>query len=199
MDKSFLLNSLKQQSFSKRILNAFQKVSRENFISPTLIHRAYEDRPLPIGQGQTISQPYTIAVMLDLLKLKSGQKVLELGSGSGYVLALISEIVGETGQIYGVEIIKKLAEDSKKNLKLYKNIKIFNSDGKKGLFKYSPFDRILISAACEKIPEQVLNQLSPNGLIVAPIDSFGNQTITVLKKIKKSFKIIQQIPGFIFV
>ncbi len=137
MNKTQLLGHLKNQGFSKKILNAFAKVKRENFVPKDLEERAYEDRPLPIGGGQTISQPYTIATMLKLLNLKSGQKVLELGSGCGYVLALISGIVGNKGKVYGVEIVKELANKSKNNIKDYKNIKVYNRDGKLGVKRSS--------------------------------------------------------------
>lgn len=199
MNKTQLLEHLKNQGFSKKILNAFAKVKRENFVPKDLEERAYEDRPLPIGGGQTISQPYTIATMLKLLNLKSGQKILELGSGCGYVLALISEIVGDKGKVYGVEIVKELAEKSKQNIKKYKNIKIYNRDGRKGLKATAPFDRILISAACEKIPKQILNQLKDKGLIVAPVGSRFSQSLVAIQRQKDNFKIKKELHGFIFV
>jgi len=187
MNKTQLLQHLKTQGSSKNILNAFSKVKRESFIPKDLESRAYEDRALPIGNGQTISQPYTIATMLNLLDLKKSQNVLELGSGCGYVLALISEIVGEKGKVYGIEIVKKLAEKSKNNVKDYRNIKVYNRDGRKGFIREKDatfvkvqkesrpsvlrgkstretrgslvFDRIIISAACKEIPKKILSQL----------------------------------------
>ena len=115
MNKQALINSLKQKGFSRRILNAFEKVKRENFIPDKLKKYAYEDTALPIGEAQTISQPYTIAMMLSMLELKKGQKVLELGSGCGYVLALISEIVGDKGRVYGIERIKEDRKSTRLN------------------------------------------------------------------------------------
>ena len=120
MNKTQLLQSLKNRGFSQEILNAFRKVHRENFIPLQLKTRAYEDTAFPIGKGQTISQPFTIAMMLKLLELKRGQKVLEIGSGCGYVLALLSELTGKRGRVFGVEVIKELAERSRRNLKNYK-------------------------------------------------------------------------------
>ena len=211
MDKVQLLKHLKQRGFSKEILNAFLKVKRENFIPVKLKKRAYEDNALPIGNSQTISQPYTIAVMLSLLKLKQRQKVLEVGSGCGYVLALISEIVGIKstarctpnckikGQVFGIEIIKELTEKSKQNLKDYKNIKIYNKNGSEGLSKQEPFDRILISAGCRKIPKTLLSQLKNNGIIVAPVGSKYEQSLVAVQKKKNKFIIKKRIPGFIFV
>jgi len=195
MNKSQLLSSLKQKGFSKEILNAFEKVKRENFIPKELQSQAYEDTALPIGRGQTISQPYTIAVMLSLLELKPNQKVLEVGSGCGYVLALLSEIVK---QVYGIEIIKELAEKSKGNLKDYKNIKVYNRDGSRGLKEHIFYDKILISAACKKIPEKLLSQLKQGGILVAPVGEH-EQSLIAVQKIKNKFVIKRKIPGFVFV
>jgi len=225
--KQQLISSLKQKGFSEKILNAFLKVPRENFIPFQIISHAYEDTSLPIGNNQTISQPYTIAEMLELLELKKGQKVLEVGSGCGYVLALLSEIVGEKGKVYGIEIIKELFENSKQNLKDYKNIEIYNKNGAEGLsleenatfvrgisesrrseFRGEStrettgslvFDRILISAACTEIPKPLIQQLKNKGIIVAPIGNQYSQTLTAIQKINDEPKIKKEIPGFIFV
>ena len=201
MSKLQLLQSLKQQGFSEKILYAFTKVPRENFVPQKIKINAYEDTALPIGKGQTISQPYTIAEMLEMLELKKSQKVLEIGSGCGYVLALLSEIVGDKGEVYGIEIIKELAEKSKQNLKDYQNIKVYNKNGAEGLKEFSPFDRILISAACTEIPKLLIQQLKNNGILVAPIGYRDSQTLTAIQKINNTnkFKIKKQIPGFIFV
>jgi len=199
MNKSQLISHLKSKGFPKTILNAFSKVKREEFVSKDLEKRAYEDRPLPIGCGATISQPYTIATMLNMLDLKSGQKVLELGSGCGYVLALISEIVGEKGEVYGIEIVSELAEKSKENVRNYNNIKVYNKDGKKGLREAAPFDRILISAASERPPKKVLSQLKDKGVLVGPFGNKESQALVALQRNKDDFKIKEQLQGFAFV
>ena len=126
-------------------------------VSDDLKNLAYEDIALPLGDGATISQPYTIAFMLNLLELNKGQKVLEIGSGCGYVLALISEMI--KGKIYGIEIIKLLAEKSRRNLRNYKNVKVFVENGFNGLEDKSPFDRILISAESPVVPKHLCEQL----------------------------------------
>lgn len=198
MNKTQLLNSLKHQGFSKQILNAFSKVKRENFIPQELKQSAYEDTALPIGEAQTISQPYTIAMMLSLLELKPKQKVLEVGSGCGYVLALISEIVESKGKVFGIEIIKELFENSKQNLKDYKNIKVYNKNGADGLEKKTPFSRILISAACKEIPKTLLSQLKEDGILVAPVGEY-EQSLVAVKRIKNKFVVQKEIPGFVFV
>lgn len=197
MNKTQLLQSLKQRGFSKQILQAFDKVKRESFIPGKLKKHAYEDTALPIGEGQTISQPYTIAMMLFLLELKKEQRVLEIGSGCGYVLALMSQMI--KGKVFGVEIVKELAEKSQKNLRDYKNVKIYNKNGSKGLQEKAPFDRIIISAACKEIPKKLVSQLKNNGIIVAPVGPKFEQSLIAFKKIKNKLTIKKEIPGFIFV
>lgn len=199
MNKSQLILSLEKKGFSKDILDAFSKVKREDFVPGRYKEYAYEDTSLPIGKNQTISQPYTIAEMLSLLELKKGQKILEVGSGCGYVLALLSEITGKEGRVFGIELIKELAEKSAENLKDCKNIEIHNRNGNFGLREKMPFDRILISAGIKKIPKNLSLQLKENGIIVAPIGNMHEQSIVSYKKIKDKLKIIKEIPGFIFV
>lgn len=198
MSKEDLLKILKSYSFQEEIIGAFNAVKRENFVPKEYKEFVYENRPLPIGLNQTISQPYTIAVMLSELNLKKGHRVLEVGSGSGYVLALISEIVGVNGEVFGVERINDLAVKSKNSLKSYKNVEVFCRNGAKGLKEKALFDRIIISAAIEKFPDELLNQLVDNGLMVAPLGS-GEQSIVCIKRIKNKFVTLREIPGFVFV
>ena len=200
MNKKELIESLKEQGFSEKILKAFSGVERENFIPERLRDHAYEDAPLPIGHSQTISQPYTIAMMLSLLDLKRGQKVLEAGSGSGYVLALISKIVGEQGRVFGLEIVSELVARSRESLKEYDNVKVYDRNASIGLPDKAPFDRILMSAACREVPKTLLKQLKNNGLLVAPVGTpWIGQSLVVMKRTKKGFKKIKEIPGFTFV
>ncbi|MEK6917606.1 MAG: protein-L-isoaspartate O-methyltransferase [Nanoarchaeota archaeon] len=199
MEKTELLASLKKQGFSEKIINAFAAVDRKNFIPPLIKFLAYDDNALPIGHGQTISQPHTIAVMLDLLHLKKDQKVLEVGCGSGYVLALMSEIVSENGKVYGLEIIRDLVERSKKPLYKYQNVQALYGDGRFGMHEKAPFDRILISAALTTIPEYLVNQLNNDGIIVAPIGNESMQSLVAYKKSEDGLSIIEQVPGFAFV
>ena len=167
--KPELLTYLEKQGFSDKIIKAFSKVKRENFIPKNQKQYAYENRPLPLGySGATISQPYTIAFMLKLLELTDNQKILEIGSGSGYVLALINKI-SKKSRIYGVERIEELVEKSSKVLKNKRNITVICGDGSKGLKKYAPYDRILISARAEKVPTYLSSQLKDNGIIVCPV------------------------------
>lgn len=192
MMKKELLEKLNKHGFSLEILRAFSKVKREDFVPLDSKQSAYEDIALPLEKGATISQPYTIAFMLNLLELKRGQKILEIGSGCGYVLALLSEIT--SGNIYGVEIIKSLAEKSKRYLKEYGKIKIYVDDGSLGLKMNAPFDRILISASASKMPEDLYGHLNPKGIMVVPVKN----SIWQIKK--KNGKIIRkEFPGFVFV
>ena len=195
MKKENLIQQLKDQKFSKKIIKAFEKVNRSEFISKKQKKYSYYNIALPIGKGQTISQPYTIAFMLTLLKLKNNQKILEVGTGSGYVLALINEISKES-KIYGIERIKELTKRSKKILKGKKNIKIIHGDGSKGLsgMKGKGFDRILVSAASQKIPQKIIKQLKIGGILVAPV----RNSIIFVKKHPKKDK-IKEYPGFRFV
>jgi len=197
--KDILIESLRVRGFSKEIVKAFSDVKREDFVPAELKNQAYEDTALPIGNGQTISQPYTIAVMLSLLDLKKGQGVLEIGSGCGYALALISGIVGTEGEVFGIELVKELSEKSRNNLKGYKNIKIYNRNGFHGLQEKTPFERIIISAGCEEIPKALIDQLGDNGVIVAPIGKRGGQSLISFKKNKGNLKKVKEIPGFVFV
>ncbi|MFH1751533.1 MAG: protein-L-isoaspartate(D-aspartate) O-methyltransferase [archaeon] len=175
-------NALKSES----IKNAFLKVRRERFVLKNYLNSAYIDEALPLISGQTISQPSTISVMLELLEVKKGMKVLEVGSGCGYVLALLRELAGREGKVFGIELLKELFKLSKKNLKKsgVVGVKVFNSDGNKGLVKEKPFDRILISAACTFVPNPLTDQLKEGGILVVPVGNKFQQTMTVYKKVK---------------
>lgn len=198
MDREGLLKNLRSKGFKDNILDAFAKVKRENFIHENFRRMAYDDIALPLSHDQTISQPSTIALALSLLKLKENQKVLEIGSGCGYTLALIADIVGEGGKACGVEIVKELADESIENLKDYHNVKIYKQNGKEKT-EEAPFNRILISAALPEIPHEVLDQLDNNGIIVAPLGSGFMQTLTSIRKREGKYLVEKQIPGFIFV
>lgn len=165
---------------NNKIIDAFFKVKRENFVLKEYGSLAYKDIALPIMCEQTISQPSTVVAMLDLLELKKGQKVLEIGTGSGYNAALISEII-RPGKVYTVEIIKEVYEFAKKNLENYKNVFIFNTDGSLGLKQYAPYDAIIATAACPDIPYKLADQLKENGILVAPVGEHYQDMVKLTK------------------
>ena len=161
---------------SERVSRAFRKVPREEFVLSGMKALAYQDGALPLTSGATLSQPTTIAIMLEALELGEGCNVLEVGSGSGYVLALLSEIVGKSGRVTGVEIIPELSERSKALLERLGSfdktrLEVATSDGGAGFSKNAPYDAILVSAAARKIPEALLAQLTEKGRMVVPVGS----------------------------
>jgi protein-L-isoaspartate(D-aspartate) O-methyltransferase len=157
-------------------------VTRHNFVPPNLVDRAYDDGPLPIGYGQTISQPYIVAFMTAVIDPKTEFKVLEIGTGSGYQAAVLSEIVSET---YTIEIITELYNSSSKRLKDlgYENVTCKNADGYYGWEKYAPFDAIVVTAAAEYIPPPLIEQLKDGGKMIIPVGSpFLNQSLILIEK-----------------
>ncbi len=155
----------------KRILSAFLKVPRHLFVPPEYRVHAYENRPLPIGFGQTISQPLMIAIMLSALNLSENHRVLEIGTGSGYQTALLAELVS---QVYTVEILPQLHKRAKNILeKFYDNVKFKLGDGWEGWEEHAPYDRILVSAALRELPEPLISQLREGGILVTPWEDEG--------------------------
>ena len=153
---------------NQAVLDAMKKVPRHLFVPKEYQDEAYNDNPLPIGYGQTISQPYIVAYMTDVLKPVRSMKALEIGTGSGYQAAVLAEIVDE---VYTIEIVPELAKESAERLKKlgYKNIKCKYGDGYQGWTEYAPFDIIIVTAAAETIPQPLLDQLVENGRLVIPV------------------------------
>jgi len=176
---------LKNRGISdKRVLNAMIKVPRHEFVPDDLKASAYIDGALPIGYGQTISQPYIVALMTELLKLNNSSRVLEVGTGSGYQAAVLAEIVKE---VYTVEIVKALHEKSDKVLKRlgYKNIKTMNGDGYYGWKEHAQYDAIIVTCASEFIPPPLISQLNNGGIMCIPVGPpFKVQHLLLVKKIK---------------
>lgn len=187
-EKSNLINKLINEGFlkSEDVIKAFRVIPRENFVLDSDKKYAYLDIPLPINFRQTISQPLTVAFMTELLDAKHGQKILEIGTGSGYQASLLSHIVGKKGIVYTTEIIPQLAEFSKKNLENagIKNVKVIHSDGSRGLKEHAPYDRIIVTSAAPKIPESLKKQLKIRGKMVIPVGEWV-QTMKLVKKISK--------------
>lgn len=165
------------------VLQAFRTVSREKFVPPPFRHLAYIDAPLDIGEGQTISQPYTVAAMTELLQLQPTDKVLEIGTGSGYQAAILAEIVKE-GRVYSIERIESLAEKARALLEklAYHNVRVIVGDGSKGLPQKAPFDAIVVTAAAPEVPEPLVSQLAIGGRLVIPVGSGLTQQMCRLRK-----------------
>jgi protein-L-isoaspartate(D-aspartate) O-methyltransferase len=163
------------------VLAAFRKVPREAFIPAELRAQAYDDCALPIGQGQTISQPYMVAIMTELLQLKGQEKVMEVGTGSGYQAAILAELCRK---VYTIERLPGLSEKAKKILDQigYKNVEFVVGDGTAGCPEAAPYDGIVVTAGCPKIPEPLVEQLSDSGRLVIPIGDRWQQTLTVVTK-----------------
>jgi len=169
----------------KKIIEAFLIVPREKFVSENLKESAYDDTPLPIGEGQTISQPYIVALMTELLQLKGGEKVLEIGTGSGYQAAILSEIGCD---VYSVERIPSLATRAGKILQqLGYIVKIKIGDGTLGWEEYAPYDGIIVTAAGPKTPQSLLTQLKEGGRIVMPVGDIYLQELIRITKVKGKF------------
>jgi protein-L-isoaspartate(D-aspartate) O-methyltransferase len=175
---------------------AFYFIDRKDFVSGDYAKEAYEDYPLQIGYEQTISQPTTVAFMLELLNPQEGEKILDVGSGSGWTTALLAHLVGGKGSVIGVERIPKLVELGKENLKKYnfKNVEIVGAEKEIGFLQKAPFDKILVSAAAENLPKKLMEQLKIGGMIVIPIFD----EIWQVKKLEDSND-IKKYKGFAFV
>jgi len=165
----------------KRVLSAMETVQRHLFVDEDLQDRAYDDCALPIGEGQTISQPYMVAVMTELLELKGDEKVLEIGTGSGYQAALLSLLAAE---VFTIERIEKLALRAQEKFKKlnYTNIHVVIGNGTLGLPEKAPFDAIIVTAATPKIPETYIQQLEINGRLVIPVGDRFSQMLYLVKK-----------------
>jgi len=165
----------------KRVLGAMERVPRHLFVDSSTIANAYSDMALPIGEGQTISQPYMVAVMTELLELSGTEKVLEIGTGSGYQTAILAEL---SQDVYTIERVASLAETAKKKfLDLsYTNIHSRTGDGTLGWPEEAPFDRIIITAGAPAVPEPFLKQLADNGIILTPVGDLYSQQLLKTRK-----------------
>lgn len=176
----------------QRLLDAFLKVPRHRFVQPADLPQAYDDHPLSIGSGQTISQPYMVACMLESLALKGSEKVLEIGTGSGYQTALLAELVQ---WVYTIERISELLKsaETKLNQLGYQNISFKVSDGTIGWKEYAPFERIIVSAGAPQIPHSLVDQLTDQGIMVIPVGSAYVQDLIRVQK--KGKQIVQENRG----
>ncbi|MGD8764748.1 MAG: protein-L-isoaspartate(D-aspartate) O-methyltransferase [Desulfobacteraceae bacterium] len=180
------------------VLAAMRKVQRHSFVPDSLESSAYADRPLPIGEGQTISQPYVVALMTEILQLNNRHRVLEIGTGSGYQAAVLAQIAGE---VYSIEIKQKLYKRATNNLKSlhYKNVKTRHGDGYFGWQEAAPFDAIMITAAVDHIPPPLIKQLKDGGRLALPLGNpFSYQNLVLVTKQGDDVS-VKQITGVLFV
>jgi len=188
-----------RKKFAQRVMDAMAEVDRENFVSSQYLPFAYDNGPLPIGYGQTISQPYIVALMTELLDLTAESIVLEVGTGSGYQAAVLSRLAK---QVYSIERIKELAESASERLKKlgYNNIEIRNQDGYIGWQEKAPFDGIIVTAAISHIPPALIEQLKPGGRMVIPIGlPYMHQELMLLTKDEDGETHTESLLGVAFV
>lgn len=164
----------------ERLLAAMERVPRHEFAAEQYREQAYEDHPLPIGEGQTISQPYIVALMLEALKISATDKVLEIGTGSGYVTALLGELAG---MVVSIERHASLANSSRELLATmgYQNVSVVIGDGTQGFPQYAPYDAIIVSAAAPEVPQALLDQLAEGGRMVIPVGRDDSQQLRLIR------------------
>lgn len=181
-----------------RLLDVFRKVPRHRFIDPLNQENAYGDFPLEIGSGQTISQPYIVALMVQFINVNSGDRVLEIGTGSGYETAILGELSKE---VFSVERIRSLAEKAEKILSQlgYINIKINVGDGTLGWQDFAPFDKIIVAASSPDVPRPLIDQLAPGGSMVIPIGPRLSQRLVIIEKSTQGHIIKKEGSSCIFV
>jgi protein-L-isoaspartate(D-aspartate) O-methyltransferase len=177
----FLIASLRPEIGDERVLRAMDRVPREEFVPPDLRRLAYDDRPLPIGHGQTISQPMMVAIMTEVLYLKGGEKVLEVGTGSGYQTAILAELVD---RVISVERVPQLADEAAERLKRlgYTNVTVHIAGDVLGRPDDAPYDAILVTAGAPRVPRPLTDQLAPGGRLVIPV---GQRTVQQLVSVTR--------------
>jgi protein-L-isoaspartate(D-aspartate) O-methyltransferase len=182
----------------KGVLDAMRKVPRHLFVPEMQRGSAYEDHPLPIGEGQTISQPFMVAIMTQALKLTGRENVLEIGTGSGYQTAILAELAA---RVYSVERVVSLTGSARKILDAlgYKNVLVKLSDGTMGWTEYAPYDRILVTAGSPSIPEPLVEQLAPGGILVIPVGGDYGQELIRLTKLEDGSTRREELGGCVFV
>ena len=207
MQEQELIDNLIVSGYLKteEIIKAFRKIKRADFVLEKDRGKAADNYPLAIGYGQTISQPLTVAFMLELLNPCPGEKILDVGSGSGWTVALLSELVGSRGKVYGLEIISELVEFATANVSKYGFIKqgtasIQQGDGSQGLSDFAPFDKIIVAAAALSVPNKLIEQLAIGGRLVIPVGpEMSEQEIVVIDKMDSKRIKEKRFSGFIFV
>ncbi|KQC15816.1 MAG: protein-L-isoaspartate(D-aspartate) O-methyltransferase [Methanothrix sp.] len=166
-----------------RVIEAMERVPRELFVPESIRSLAYEDHPLPIGEGQTISAPHMVAIMCDVLDLGEGMSALDVGAGSGYHAAVMAELVGPEGCVYSIERVPELVVFARRNLREagIKNVTVVEGDGSRGLPEHAPYDRINVAATAPEVPEPLKEQLKVGGKLVVPVGSCYQELVLVIR------------------
>ena len=189
LTKQGLINSWQKRGLisDQRVLEAFRTISREQFVPSGFESKAYHDAPLKIGYGQTISQPFTLLSMIELLNVTKTDKILEIGAGSGYGAAILGQLAS---QVYAIEIVSELVKLAQGNLNQAKinNVEVIEWDGSRGYDRKSPYDKVIVSAACCEIPKALIEQLREDGIIVAPVGDRQSQVMTRVVKCNEGLK-----------
>jgi len=165
---------------SERVRKALLSVPREEFVLPEYRMMAYEDRPLPLFAGATISAPHMVAMMCELIEPRSGMKILEVGAGSGYHAAVCAEAIERRGKVYTIEIVKELAVYAAQNIErlcYWGVVEVFHGDGRRGLERHAPFDAVIVTAAASGIPRTLVDQLRDGGVLVIPVKEGAGQVL----------------------
>jgi len=199
MEARYTASYTGRAAFDQRVMQAMQDVDRGDFVPAIYRSQAYDNGPLPIGNGQTISQPYIVALMTDLLDVNADSIVLEVGTGSGYQAAILGKLVK---QVYSVERISELAASSEKRLKQmgYDNIHVRCANGYSGWQDKAPFDAIIVTAAASHIPQDLIDQLKPGGRMVIPVGlPYTNQTLMLVTRNEQGSTNIESVLGVVFV
>ena len=198
MEKSKRLFDGMRGRINESVLEAMARVPRDKFVPAQLRDRAYEDLPLPIGQGQTISAPHMVAIMCDLLDVRPGMKILEVGGGSGYHAAVLAALAGPEGQVYSVERMPDLALAARKNLQAagIAGVTVVEGDGSLGLPEHAPYDRISVAASAPRVPEPRKEQLRVGGKMILPVGETSQELVLVTRK--NGFAVEEKM-GVIFV
>jgi protein-L-isoaspartate(D-aspartate) O-methyltransferase len=194
-----LVNSIRDKGITdRRVLEALYAIPRHYFMPEDLQAQAYVDKAFPIGQGQTISQPYTVAYQTQLLEVRSSDRVLEIGTGSAYQAVILAELAAE---VFSIERQKRLYLRNKAfgYLKMFNNLHLFYGDGHEGLFAYAPFDRILVTAAAPSVPDALIEQLKTGGKMVLPLGKAHPQKMVRLTKLPNDELMEEQFADFLFV
>jgi protein-L-isoaspartate(D-aspartate) O-methyltransferase len=168
----------------ERIISAFVNTPRETFLPEDLHEQAYEDHPLPTIRGQSLSQPTTVMIMTQALNVQEGEKIFEVGSGVGYQACILGNLAGN-GEVFTTEIMPELVQFARENVTSVglKNVQVIEKDGSRGLEMEAPFDKIMVTAACPKIPQPLIDQLKEGGIIVAPVGDMKEQTLVKATKL----------------